>query len=142
MSAKNVNRASWLIALSLVGASLALGAEGAGPARPQAGQEQAADASVKLFDTGHASSAPLSGESVASAAGWARLPEDETDHTFAGDAVLMNNRLAIAFRRGGPGAEVYGKGQQGYALRTVLAPAAETPDLKLASLKIAESLRR
>ena len=55
------------------------------------------------------------------------MPEDKTDHAFAGDAVLMNDRLAVVFRRGGPGAEVYGLGQEGFTLRAVLAPAADTP---------------
>ena len=31
----------------------------------------------------------------------------QTDHKFRGDAVVVNDRLAMVFRRGGPGAEVY-----------------------------------
>ena len=139
MATKTVRRASLSVVLCLLGVPLAIGAEAAKPATAQTGQEQAADASVKLFDTGHASSAALSGEAVAKAAGWTTLPEDKTEHKFAGDAVLVNDRLAIVFRRGGPGAEVYGKGPQGYTMRAVLAPAGESSDAKLASLAIIDN---
>ena len=49
---------------------------------------------------------------MAKQAGWKIVPEDTTDHAFTGDAVLSNNRLAVVFRRGGPGAEVYGRGNK------------------------------
>ncbi len=99
----------------------------------------ALDPAVKLFDTGSTSAAPLAGGAIEKKAGWKAVPEDTTDHAFAGDAVLTNGRLAVAFRRGGPGAEVYGWGQEGFTLRTVLAPAVESGNLKLASLAIVDN---
>jgi hypothetical protein len=77
------------------------------PAKPaETASQPAADPSVKVFDTGSAAAAPLSGEAIQKQAGWKGVPEDITDHAFAGAAVLMNDRLAIVLRRGGPGAEV------------------------------------
>ena len=99
----------------------------------------AADPVVRLFDTGGASAAPLAGEAVAKPTGWKLVPEDTTDHAFAGDTVLVNNRLAVIFRRGGPGAEVYSRGQEGFTLRTVLTPTGDAFEMKLASLKIADN---
>ena len=97
------------------------------------------DASTKLYDTGSASAAPLSGDVLAKKAGWQQVPEDKTDHAFAGDTVLVNDRLAVVLRRGGPGAEIYGRGQQGCTLRAVATPAAKTGDVKLASLAVMDN---
>ena len=79
-----------------------------------------ADSSVKLFDTGTASPAPLSGSALSNRTGWTRLPEDETAHRFRGDAVFSNDRLAVVLRPGGPGAEIYAKGPQGLSLRAMV----------------------
>jgi hypothetical protein len=94
---------------------------------------------VGLFDTGVASSTPLTGEAVAKQAGWQKLPEDETAHKFKGDAVLANDRLAIVLRPGGPGAEVYGRGTEGWTRRTVLTPAVANAKVKLAGVAIVEN---
>ncbi len=107
------------------------------PAQPV--PDAATDASVKLFDTGNVSAAPLSGAAVAKQVGWKSVPEDMTDHAFSGDAVLVNNRLAVVFRRGGPGAEVYGRGQQPFALRAILTPVGEAAEMALGSVTIADN---
>lgn len=99
----------------------------------------ALDPAAKLFDTGSASVAPLSAEALEKKAGWQNVPEDTTEHAFVGDAVVVNNRLTVVFRRGGPGAEVYGRGPEGFALRAVLAPAADAQQVKLAAVAIADN---
>jgi hypothetical protein len=100
-------------------------------------------ASVSLFDTGAASTAPLSGQSIAQQVGWAKLPEDQTNHRFQGDAAFLNDRLAVVLRREGPGAEVYARGANGWTQRAVLAPAVEEAKVeeppRLASLAIVEN---
>ena len=65
------------------------------------------------------------------------MPEDDTTHKFLGDAVVLNDRLALVARRGGPGAELYSLEAQGPLLRAVLTPAGAVPPGKLASIKIA-----
>jgi hypothetical protein len=86
------------------------------------------DASVRLFDTG-TSLASFSNESVKN---WVSVGEGKLSHAFSGDAVLINDRLAILFRRGGSGAIVYAREQVSerarvneqarFSLRAVLAP--------------------
>lgn len=98
-----------------------------------------ADRSVKLFDTGTASPAPLSGGALSRRTGWTKLPEDETTHRFSGDAVFTNDRLAVVLRPGGPGAEVYANGPKGLSLRAVLTPVGGGGDVKLASVAIVEN---
>ena len=62
---------------------------------------------TRLFDTGAASAQPLADEAVAKRAGWTPVPEDKVDHPFSGDAVLLNDKLAVVLRKQGRGAEVY-----------------------------------
>ncbi len=101
--------------------------------------EELQTAQVRLFDTGTASPGPLSGTFGANRATWRLLPEEETSHTFQGDAVIVNNRLAVVLRRNGDGAEMYCRGAKGLALRAVLAPKARAGDSKLASWAIHEN---
>lgn len=105
----------------------------------QARRQQAADVQVRLFDTRVSSSTPLSAEAFAKTAQWTRLPEDETDHPFRGDAVFTNDRLAVVLRRGATGAVVYSRSAAGPTLRAVLAPAAEGPETRLTSVAIVEN---
>ena len=95
-------------------------------------------AAVNVFDTGSPSAGPLAPSAVAKKSGWSKLPEDETDHRFAGDAVLASDRLALVLRRGAPGAELYAQGQEGFVLRAVLSPR-PCPGAKLQSLAIEEN---
>lgn len=97
------------------------------------------DPSARLFDTRVTSSVPLSGNTVSTAAGWNRLPEDDTDHRFAGDLVISNGRLSVVFRQWGPGGEVYSRGLNGLEPRAVLRPAGIGPDTRIESLAIVEN---
>jgi len=112
-----------------------------GPYEPYeaiARQENAAVA-VHLFDTGKPSRTPLTGEAIASRAGWTELEEDDAAHAFKGNAVFMNDRIAVALRRGAAGAEVYSLGPGAPVLRAVLAPAAGTDTPTLSSCKVVEN---
>jgi len=92
---------------------------------------------VRLFDTGRPSATPLTPEALARKAGWTAVPEGEVKHVFRGDTVLVNDKLAVALRQRGRGAEVYGKGPQGRKLRAVLTPAGGAA--KLASVRTASN---
>lgn len=60
-----------------------------------------------LFDTGVTSAEPLSAIAVRDKKGWTALAEDDVTHQFTGDAVLLNDRLAVVLRSKSPGAELY-----------------------------------
>ena len=105
----------------------------------KAAREEIAAAAVTLFDSVQASPAPLAGKAIRERKGWMQLPEDATDHRFRGDAVLMNDRLALVLRRGAAGAELYGQGPAGPVLRAVLAPAADEPAAKLQAVAVVAS---
>jgi len=94
-----------------------------------------------LLDTGAFSAAPLSNKAVAKKAGWTVLPEDELAHKFEGDAVLLNDRLAVVLRRNASGAEVYANTADGPALRAVISPVpgARAEGVSLSSVKIVEN---
>ena len=96
-------------------------------------------AGVRLFDAGKSTPEPLSGEALGRRSGWSEVPENDLTHKFKGNAVLMNDRLAVVFRRRARGAEVYSIGAAGPALRTVLAPASGGKEATLWSLAIAEN---
>ena len=105
----------------------------------KARREEIAAAAVAVFDTGAASSAPLTGEVVTRKAGWTPLPEDAANVHFRGDAVLANDRLALVLRQGAQGAEVYGLGPKGPTLRAVLVPVGAEAGAKLQSVQIVAS---
>jgi len=96
---------------------------------------------TRLFDTGGVSSQPLAPDAFEKLSSERQIPEDQTNHVFAGDAVLLNDKLVVVFRRQGTGPEVYAKTPGGPKLRAVLGHAA---DLKadrdaVGSLKIIEN---
>ncbi|MCC6153658.1 MAG: hypothetical protein IT367_07855, partial [Candidatus Hydrogenedentes bacterium] len=62
-----------------------------------------------LYDTGSASSKPFTQTELTSQTGWKQIPEAQTDHSFLGDAVIMNNQIAVVLRKDGTGAEICGK---------------------------------
>jgi len=103
----------------------------------QAAQHRAAVAGVHLFDTGRPTAEVFSAEVLAKRAGWSQLPQGDTRHTFKGDAVFLNDKIAVALRRKGRGAEVYGQGPAGAKLRAILAPAANAA--KLSSVRITKN---
>ena len=94
-------------------------------------------AGVGIFDTG--TSAPLSSKAFAGKAGWVALHENTTAHTFKGDTVLTNDRIAVVLRHGGPGAELYATATPQPVLRAVLAPASDVAGVRLASVAIVEN---
>ena len=75
---------------------------------------------TRLFDTGVASAQPLANEAIAKRVGWTLVPEDKVDHPFSGDAVLLNDKLAVVLRKQGRGAEVYSKAAGGLKHRATL----------------------
>jgi hypothetical protein len=104
----------------------------------KATQEETRAVAVSLYDTGATASAPLSPDAIARRPGWGKVPEDETQRRFAGDAVLANDRLALVLRRGTAAAELYARGEKGYQFRAGLAPAGAA-DAKLAAASIVEN---
>ncbi len=83
-----------------------------------------ASAEVRVFDTGKASAQPLDAAAFDQRDGWAQLKEGDAGHEFSGDAVILNNRIAVALRPGSAAAELYSLGPDGVALRARLSPIA------------------
>ena len=106
-------------------------------------QAVAADAGVRLFDTGAVSAGPLSAAALLLRSGWTQLPEDQVAHEFTGDVVFQNNRVAVALRRGGRGAELYSAGAEGWKERAMLVPVGQGATglgkTQLSSVKIVEN---
>ena len=78
---------------------------------------------TRLFDTGASSAQPLSDDEVVHRTGWQLVPEDNVDHRFSGDAVLLNDKLEVVLRKQRRGAEVYSKGAKGLMRRLTIGPA-------------------
>ena len=68
---------------------------------------------TRLFDTGTASADRLVDELVAKRTGWRLVDEDNLTHKFAGDAVLLNDKLAVVLRKQSSSVEVYSKSVNG-----------------------------
>ncbi len=92
-----------------------------------------------LFDTGTSSSVPLPCKVLSKRTGWTKLPEDEVAHEFKGDVVFMNDKLAVALRRGTCGAEVYSRRDDDFKMRGLLTPVAEDQTINLSSVKIVQN---
>ncbi|MHC4805612.1 MAG: hypothetical protein ACYTBX_05030 [Planctomycetota bacterium] len=92
-----------------------------------------------LFDTGTSSPVPLSGEALSKRIGWTKLPEDEVVHKFRGNVVFMNDKLAVALRRGTCGAEVYSRRGDDFKMRGLLTPVAEDLTVRFSSVKIMQN---
>jgi len=75
---------------------------------------------TRLFDTVTPSDGPMPGEAVTSRTGWRLIPPGNVDHPFTGDAVLLNNRIAVVLRHGADRAEVYSRIADGATLRATL----------------------
>jgi hypothetical protein len=95
--------------------------------------------SVQVYDTRASSRLPLSAEMLSKKDHWTQVSEDTIKHTFKGDAVLANSKLAVVFRRKGRGAEVYAAGPKGLTLQAELVGMGKTPAKALSSLKIMEN---
>jgi len=75
---------------------------------------------TRLFDTGAASPEPPAEAALANRTGWTLVPEDNVTHQFSGDAVLLNDKLALVLRKPGRGAEVYTRTASGLRHRATL----------------------
>ena len=78
--------------------------------------------STYLYDTGASSAGILSAAKLDPKAGWTLVPEDNLTHKFRGDAVVLNDRLALVLRWAGAGAEVYGQTSAGPKYRVEISP--------------------
>jgi len=97
--------------------------------------------STYLFDTGTSSADRLAAAKLDPKAGWTLVPEDDLTHKFRGDAVILNDRLVVALRSAGTGAEVYGQTTAGGKYRVEIAPRTQS-GLKataLSAVKIIEN---
>src|SRR3974377_1957347 len=95
--------------------------------------------SAQLFDTRASSRTEWSADAVSSRRNWSLLPEDKTNYTFKGDAVLANGKVGVVLRRKGRGAEVYATGANGLALQAELVPSGKALATALSSLRIEEN---
>jgi len=89
---------------------------------------------VRLFDTTSPSPRALSSNALSRGIAWVSVPEDTLTHTFKGDTVLLNDRVALVLRHKGSGAELYGRGPLGIKLRAILTPTQKVT--KLARVRI------
>jgi hypothetical protein len=108
-------------------------------ALPVCGQEETPF--TRLFDTGSSAAEPLADEAVAQRTGWRLVPEDTVDYRFSGDAVFLNDKLAVVLRKKGSGAEVYSKAANGLKRRAALGHGGTRSSLieALDALKIIEN---
>jgi hypothetical protein len=135
-------RSSWTDRVVLTAFVVLAGAAGLALAQEKA-QVAAADAGVRLFDTGATSANPLSPAVLSRRSGWTQLPEDQVTREFTGDVVFQNNHVAVVLRRGAHGAELYSAGGEGWKERAVLVPVGQGPTdpgkIQLSSVKIVEN---
>ena len=77
------------------------------------------DPCTHLFDTG-TKGAPI--PFPPKGPGWTNIPDGELKHTFSGDMVFLNNKLAVALRRDGPGAEILSNTGKQWVHRATVTP--------------------
>ncbi|MBA4389155.1 MAG: hypothetical protein C0404_14375 [Verrucomicrobia bacterium] len=77
---------------------------------------------IALFDTGKPSAHAATGNVSPEEQGWIRIEEDQKPELFRGDAVVVNGRLAVVFRKGSAGADAYGVSASGLSHRARLIP--------------------
>jgi hypothetical protein len=76
---------------------------------------------LQVLDTVKPLPATLTTDAWTSKADWQPLEEDDTSHAFLGDAVAINERIGLFFRKGSAGVGLYANGVS-RSLRAVLAP--------------------
>jgi len=94
-----------------------------------------------LLDTGSASAAQLPPAALAAKEGWSIVAEGAGQgHAFAGDRVVLNDKVALVFRAGSGGAEVYAGGTAP-VFRAALLPVSSGGEAaaRLAALEIGEN---
>jgi len=91
---------------------------------------------ARLFDAGSASW-PAAGPSDA----WEQVPEGQLQHDFAGDAVLMNDRVAVRLSRGAEPVRVYSVALSRWRRRASVGPIPQfaAGPARLASVSIIEN---
>ncbi len=102
-------------------------------------QQEVAQAAVQLFDTGIPSPAPLAAALLTRKPAWTEIPEDKIPTSFKGDAVLINDRLALVLRQGASGAELYSLSAGVASQRAVLAPVGSGSTRTLKSFTVLEN---
>jgi len=104
--------------------------------------DESAPTGVFLCDTGAFAAQPLSPAALRAQRGWLRVAEDETEHAFRGDAVLLNDKLAAVLRTKAAGIDLFSiTPAGGYEPRTTLIPLAAGGSVPaaLSGLKIVEN---
>jgi hypothetical protein len=94
---------------------------------------------TRLFDTGAALSGTLTAAGLSAREGWTSVAEEVTAHSFAGDAVVVNDKLALVLSPMGVGGSLYSRGGQALKLRATLAPVGDDGEMTLAGLTISEN---
>ena len=79
-------------------------------------------ATLALYDTGTSAGGPLATTAMTFTSRWTAIPVNTTTHTFSGDAVLINEDLAVVWRQRGEGADIYTSSSRGRQLRATLSP--------------------
>ena len=108
------------------------------PAAPP-GAAETAGPFTRLFDTGVALSGTLTAAGLSAREGWAPVAEEVRTHSFAGDAVVVNDKLALVVSPKGSGGRLYSRGVQTLRLRAMLAPVGDDGEMTLAGLRISEN---
>lgn len=80
---------------------------------------------ARLFDTGQA--LPAAPPALDLRAAWTLVPEEQTAHVFQGDAVLLNDKLALLLRAGSSEAVLYTREGNEARVRARLRPASNAP---------------
>ncbi len=95
---------------------------------------------VYLLDTNSAASEPLPSKILKNKAGWSLIPEEETQHTFHGDTVIVNNKIALVLRKNGNGTALHSLTEGGPVHRAALHPFNQGHDSwELAQIDIVEN---
>ncbi len=92
-----------------------------------------------MFDSSTHAARPFTPEALASKAGWTEVPEDQLNHNFKGDAVVVNDKVALVLRRAAVGPEVYSLGSTAPVMRAVLTPVAAAKPSVLNSFRFVEN---
>jgi hypothetical protein len=75
-----------------------------------------------LLDTGVHAADTLPPQTLQEKSGWSIVEEEDAAHAFQGDAVLLNDKIAVVLRAGSAGAEVYALGAEAPVYRATLMP--------------------
>ena len=106
----------------------------------QGAPEEAGPATV-LFDTNSKSEGKaLTTDAIDARKGWTAVSEDNLTHAFAGDAVFVNDRVAVVLRKISAGAEIYSRSHGASVQRVALLPVgADGAQSVMTSVKIIEN---